>query len=180
MSYAETLWNILSDQGLEGLHVDTLIKVHPQDAAHIYQTLFEPKDMLIYLWEDVRSQVEARVDQSLEGTERLFDVLMHYFDVLQPYQQILRQVETSLVTSPCILVRLHDFALHWAKDMLMTSNLMEDNLFGLAQSYTFLGFCGWLMARWLRDESPDLSRTMMDLDQGLEKMQNVWNFLPRF
>ena len=109
--------------------------------------------------------------------DRLFEIMMQRFDVLSPYKHGLRAVISGFRHEPisglCSCVRVH------TSMQLMLESVGID----------CTGFQGELKARgltiiyanslrvWLDDESPDLAASMVALDRGLMRAEQIMGLL---
>ncbi|MDJ0894021.1 MAG: TetR family transcriptional regulator [Alphaproteobacteria bacterium] len=103
--------------------------------------------------------------------DRLFDVLMSRFDALQPYRDgvaaVLRELPSQPALSMALLPGL-DRSMGW---MLEAAGISADGPWGQLRR---LGLAGvWLAALrvWVRDDTPDMAKTMADLDARLRQAQ---------
>ncbi len=103
--------------------------------------------------------------------DRLFEVLMHRFDLLAPYKPGLkglareaRRGRLDVLALACRLPR----SLRW---MLEVAGIGGTGLKG-AVRLRMLGFAYLATMRvWLEDDSPDLARTMATLDRALKRIE---------
>lgn len=115
-------------------------------------------------------------DADDSARDRLFDILMRRFDALAPYKAgvagILRDCldpSVGLIGLPCFLR-----SMAW---MLEAAGLSSSGVFGLAR-VKGLALIDLSATRvWLRDDSPDLEKTMAALDKGLRRAESVIDFL---
>ncbi|WP_428374449.1 TetR family transcriptional regulator [Lichenicoccus sp.] len=113
----------------------------------------------------------ALIDDGSEGTarERLFDMLMRRFDVLQQYREgvraVLRAAPLDLGLA-VLLVAATRSSMAW---MAQAAGLETQGLAGALRVGGLVGI--WLQAvrAWERDESPDLAGTMAALDRSFDR-----------
>lgn len=132
----------------------------------------------------------ARIDSEvLEGAEqgeretpardRLFDVLMRRFDALKPHKTAIGNIAQDEMRDPLGgLCGIDRFRRSMAC-MLEAADLSTSGLRGLirikAVGLVYLS----VMRVWLRDDTPDLSRTMAALDRRLRTLDRVARFCGR-
>jgi len=121
----------------------------------------------------------ALVDDGSTGTvrERLFDMLMRRFDVLQQYRGGVQTVMRALPFDPALVVML---AFETRTSMAWMAQASGLDTGGLAGSLRITGLVGvWLqtLRAWERDDSPDLSGTMAALDRALDRAASLGRFL---
>ena len=114
----------------------------------------------------------ALIDDGSEGTarERLFDMLMRRFDVLQQYREGVRAVLRAVPFDPGLVLMLSAATRSSMTWMAQAAGLETQGLAGAARVAGLVGI--WLQAvrAWDRDESPDLAGTMAALDRSFDRV----------
>ena len=121
----------------------------------------------------------ALVDDGSTGTtrEKLFDLLMRRFDVLQQYRGGVRTVLRGLPFDPPLALML---AARTQVSMAWMAQAAGLDTSGIAGGVRVSGLVGvWLQALrgWDSDDSPDLSATMVALDRALDRAASLGRFL---
>jgi hypothetical protein len=121
----------------------------------------------------------ALVDEGSTGTtrEKLFDILMRRFDVLQQYRGGVRTVLRGLPFDPALALLL---AARTQASMAWMAQAAGLETSGIAGALRVGGLVGvWLQAvrAWERDDSADLSGTMVALDRALDRAASIGRFL---
>lgn len=110
-------------------------------------------------------------DPGLTTRDRLFDLIMARFDAHQPYRGAIRRLADATRTDPGLAAF---FACHLPRSLRVLADAAGVNVSGLSgmakvQALTCLYLS---VARvWLRDDSPDMARTMAALDQALGRAE---------
>ena len=144
----------------------------------------------------VRSKAElmtallTRFDrQVLEGSEaasgepvrdRVFDVLMRRFDVLQPHKAAVTAMLHDLPRDPLLALPLIP---HFALSMLWMLEAAGVSTTGVAGVLRAQGLAIIYLSTlrvWIGDDSPDLARTMAALDKTLTRVDGLIRRLPMF
>lgn len=115
--------------------------------------------------------IDLPAEPDVAARDRLFEVLMHRFDVLAPYKPGLkglgrdaRRGRLDGLALACHLPR----SLAW---MLEAAGISSSGLKGKAR-IKLLGLAYLATLRvWLRDDSPDLAKTMAALDTALKRVE---------
>nr|WP_321986826.1 TetR family transcriptional regulator [uncultured Lichenicoccus sp.] len=114
----------------------------------------------------------ALIDDGSEGTarERLFDMLMRRFDVLQQYREGVRAVLRAIPLDPGLALMLAAATRSSMAWMAQAAGLETQGLAGTLRVGGLVGI--WLQAvrAWERDESPDLAGTMAALDRSFDRV----------
>jgi len=131
-----------------------------------------------------------RIDQAtLAGAEtgksdasprdRLFDLFMRRFDALQPHKGAVAALARELPLHPlaalCTGARLCR-SMAWIASV---AGLRGGGPFGLLRAKALAAIYLYTMRAWLRDDSPDLAKTMAALDQALSRAEMFANSVPR-
>ena len=120
-------------------------------------------------------------EEAREGSarDRLFDVLMRRFDSLGPYKEAIGHIVYDLGRdAPAALCASAQFRRSMAC-MLEAADLSADGVRGsLRVNGLGLIYLDTLRA-WLRDDSPDLARTMAVLDRNLRRAEGLIRLLAR-
>ncbi|GAN52837.1 TetR family transcriptional regulator [Tanticharoenia sakaeratensis] len=112
-------------------------------------------------------------DDGSAGTlrERLFDLLMRRFDVLQHYREGVRAVLHALPYDPGLTAFLGLATLDTMRWMAEAAGVNTDGLGGIVRINALVGVWTHTLRAWERDDSPDLSATMAALDQALDRAE---------
>lgn len=122
-------------------------------------------------------------DEEETPKDRLFDVLMTRFDVLQPYRKGLRQLSSDLMKDPVTSACLAPLLAHSMGLMLKAAGISEATVSAspshCAKATILAGLQVKVMRVWFEDDSADMTRTMAALDKALsraEEFANSWPF----
>ena len=111
----------------------------------------------------------------IEGSarDRLFDAVMRRFDVLNPHKEAVRAILRAARRDPVVLWDGHApfrRSLMW---MLECAGLRSDGLVGAIRVEGLAVIYLNALRVWLRDDSPDMERTMAALDRQLMRAETV-------
>ncbi len=101
--------------------------------------------------------------------ERLLDVLMRLLDAAKPYKVGIRNIMQSAGFDPLASLALNQVLTNSMRFMLEAAGLVKkDGINGLKTQGLVLG---WLrvLAIWIKDEDPDMTKTMAALDRELTR-----------
>lgn len=112
--------------------------------------------------------------------ERLFDVLMRRFDVLQPHRAGVLAVARAAPGDPCLLAAGAPAAVRSMAWMLEIAGLPATGIAGQLRAKALLAL--WLAAfrAWAKDDSADMSATMAALDRLLDRAEGLARTLEPF
>ncbi len=131
---------------------------------------------------DVDRGVLAARDPEMAGRpapERLFDVLMKRFDLLNPHKRAVAAVLRSCPSDPealsCAPLALRR-SMHW---MLEAADLSGAGMRGRLRVAALTALYLSTIPVWLRDDSTDMARTMAALDHRLKRLDRLTRALCR-
>ncbi len=121
----------------------------------------------------------ALIDALTEGSvrDRLFDLLMRRFDVMQTHRAGVKAMLRFLPTHPhtaLLLAFATKSSMRW---MLQAAGLPAIGPLGEVQVRAMLAVWLWGIRAWERDESDDLSGTMAAIDNALQRAEQVASWL---
>ena len=121
----------------------------------------------------------ALVDEGSTGSERerLFDMLMRRFDVLQQYRGGIRRVMDALPFDPALALLLAAETRSSMGWMAQAAGLDSSGIAGNLRVAGLMGVWAQTLRAWERDDSPDLSGTMAALDRALDRAASLGRFL---
>jgi AcrR family transcriptional regulator len=147
----------------------------PIDLAELYALFPTKAAILTVLHRRVDLQMlDDPTDPTEPARDRLFEVLMHRFEALQPYRLGLRGLARHPDPDLLPLLPLLPRSLGW---VLEAAGVRTDGIAGIVR-VKLLGLV-WLSVfrRFLDDDGPDLAATMAALDRALDRAE-PWLRLP--
>lgn len=136
--------------------------------------LHQAYDGKIAILEDFVARIDANVLQRLSqdmneelARERLFDVLMHRFEVLLPYKLALKNIHAALVCDPIMMSFWNRIALTSQGWMLAAAGIKKEGVVGLLRTQGLVIMYARVFRVWLHDEDPEMARTMAELNSSL-------------
>ncbi len=105
--------------------------------------------------------------------DRLFDVLITRFEIMQPYKAALRRIQDDLresVAEAMQQLRPAQKSIYW---MLAAAGISGEGGAGLLRVQGLLALYARVFAIWLDDDDPGMARTMAELDRRLRRGEAV-------
>ncbi|WP_035716101.1 TetR family transcriptional regulator, partial [Azorhizobium doebereinerae] len=99
--------------------------------------------------------------------ERLLEVLMRRLDALEPHRAAVRSLSRSARRNPLLALKLLDLGTRSQTWMLAAAGVPSTGLAGAVRARGLAVLFARILAIWLDDEDPGLSRTMAALDREL-------------
>jgi AcrR family transcriptional regulator len=121
----------------------------------------------------------ALQDAPSEGSvrDRLFDLLMRRFDMLQTHRAGVKALLRALPTDPPSAILLACASKRSMRWMLQTAGVTATGPRGEIQVRGLLAVWLWAVRAWERDTSDDLSGTMAAVDKALERAEQAASWL---
>lgn len=121
----------------------------------------------------------ALLDAPSEGPvrDRLFDLLMRRFDVLQAHRAGVKAVLRALPTDPAAALLLACASKRSMRWMLQGAGITATGPRGELQVRGLLAVWMWAVRAWERDQSEDLSTTMAAVDTALQRAEQLASWL---
>lgn len=115
--------------------------------------------------------------ESESARDRLFDVLMRRFDVLDPYKAAISRISAAACRDPLIGLAAGAGLLRTMGLMLEAAGIASDGLRGMVRRKGLAAIYGATLRDWLKDDTADKSRTMAALDARLRRAESWANSL---
>ncbi|ADP72255.1 regulatory protein TetR [Rhodomicrobium vannielii ATCC 17100] len=110
--------------------------------------------------------------------DRLFDVLLTRFEVMQPYKPAIRRISEDATPGEALQqLRPALKSQYW---MLAAAGLSGEGGTGLVRVQGLLGIYGRVFQVWVDDDDPGLAKTMAALDKRLRRGESIMHGFERF
>jgi AcrR family transcriptional regulator len=144
---------------------------------HELRGLFVSKtDIIAALLRAVDDEVLSKAPARSEGQEkrdRLFDIVMTRFELMQPYKPALKRISSYLCCRPGEAALLLGSSLASQYWMLAGAGAKLDGAGGALRVTGLAAVYGKVFQVWLDDASPSLDKTMAALDKRLAKGERM-------
>ncbi len=130
------------------------------------------RDILAAFVRLVDDEVLKKADPSLAeepAKERLFDVIMTRFEVMQPFKAGIRRLSQDAAAAPSVVVGLLPGFVSSQYWMLTAAGISAEGPGGLYRLPAMMGLYSRVFAVWLEDDDPGLTKTMAALDRRLSR-----------
>ncbi len=165
------------DQGWEFTTLRDIADKASVSLLDLYDVVEDKQDILILLGRSIDRQVMEHVeidsDDALTARDRLFDIMMDRYEVLNQYRSGLVAILDSFKCDPkqAIISLPHLCrSMNW---MLEASGIETAGIKGALKVAGLTGIYLKVLKTWADDESQDLSKTMASLDKALERGESV-------
>lgn len=123
------------------------------------------------------------VDPDLKGEparERLFDILMSRIDALEPFKPGIAGLARSARRDALLAAQLNRLACTSQAWMLEAAGISAEGLTGALRIQGLVFAFSRVLGIWLKDDDPDMARTMAELDKVLKRGETALDNISRF
>jgi len=170
---------LAAEHGWSALTMADIAKAAEAPLAEVLATFSSKPSILNGLIRRVDNQVLSGLstdDPSGDDVrDRLFDVLMRRFDALQPHKKGLAQILRGSLCNPLAPVNHLPRYLCSMALMLEAGGVSSAGLGGRLRTKGLAVVYANAFRIWLRDDSPDMAKTMAALDNGLKRAECLAN-----
>jgi len=164
----------IASEGWRHLSLAAIADAAELPMLRVYRTFGSKQAILRGLYRRVDEAALAEppsAEPAERPRDRLFDLLMRRFDILQPYKPALEVLWRELPGDPLTILCAGAWLLRSMRWMLEAANISTAGLRGtLAVKLTAAAYSS-TMRVWHGDDSPDLARTMAALDARLRRIE---------
>jgi ubiquinone biosynthesis protein COQ9 len=178
----EALLRMVAAGGWRDLSYADIAKDAGLGLAAAYEAYPSKAAILTGIGRDIDARLFASLDEDpLDGSpkDRLFDLLMRRFDVLNEHREAYAALAWELPRTPieagCLALQLR----RSLANMLEAAGLSASGLRGAFRIEGLGALYACALRVWLKDESADLSKTMAELDKRLGQVERCMNMTRR-
>jgi len=178
----EALLRMVAAGGWRDLSYAEIAKDAGLTLAAAYEAYPSKGAILTGIGRDIDARLFASLeDDPLDGSpkDRLFDLLMRRFDVLNEHREAYAALAWELPRTPveagCLALQLR----RSLANMLEAAGLSASGLRGAFRIEGLGAIYACALRVWLKDETADLSKTMAELDKRLGQVERCMNMTRR-
>lgn len=174
--------DLSAGQGWENTTLENVAAACKCTLSDLHRIFVDRTDILVAYGQHLDDRLKKDISVDMAGTERdrLFDVLMERFDILNED----RAGVVSILKSFCIDPKQGVVSIpHLGRsmiEMLDVAGVNTDGPRGAAVAFGLMCVYLFALKAWIDDESEDLSKTMAALDRALGHAENLAGVLFRF
>lgn len=170
----ESLLRMVAAGGWRDLSYADIAKDAGLSLAAAYEAYSSKAAILTAIGRDIDARLFASLEEDpLDGSpkDRLFDLLMRRFDALNDHREAYAALAWELPRTPveagCVALQLRRSLVN----MLEAAGLSGSGLRGALRIEGLGALYACALRVWLKDETPDLSKTMAELDKRLGQVE---------
>jgi len=178
----EALLRMVGAGGWRDLSYADIAKDAGLSLAAAYQAYPSKAAILTGIGRDIDARLFASLEEDpLDGSakDRLFDLLMRRFDVLNDHREAYAALAWELPRTPleagCVMLQLRNSL----ANMLEAAGLSASGLRGACRIEGLGAIYACALRIWLKDETADLSKTMAELDKRLGQVDRCLGMMQR-
>ena len=166
-------FRLAGEQGWRGLNVAKAARAADLSLAEA-RGRFASRTAILMRFGRLADQA-ALLDAPDDGPvrDRLFDLLMRRFDVLQTHRAGVKALLRYLPTDPPTALLLASATQRSMRWMLQGAGITATGVSGALQERGLLAIWLWAVRAWERDETEDLSGTMAAVDNALQRADRL-------
>ncbi|MHB1206509.1 MAG: TetR family transcriptional regulator [Rhodospirillaceae bacterium] len=119
-----------------------------------------------------------RIDESESARDRLFEVLMRRFDLLNRQRDAVRAVIAGVPRDPPAAAMLACRVGRSAAALLGAAGISAEGLPGFVRIQGLKAVMAFTLRAWMNDDSGDMAKTMAALDRALDRAERFARFTP--
>lgn len=172
---AESALALAAEQGWDYTTLRDIALRSDIKVADLYDIIEDKNDVLVLLGRiiDKRVLVELSIDEDATPRERLFDLLMDRYEVLNDYREGIIAILESFKYDPKQIIISMPHLCRSMSWMLGSAGIETSGIKGAIKVAGLSGIYLKVLCTWKDDESVDLAKTMAALDKALERAERT-------
>lgn len=166
--------DLAAEHGWRDLELSAIAERAKVPLADLVGVVAGRDDILAHFMRRIDREVIATIDPEVRSEpprDRLFEVLMRRFELLEPHKKALKRIAEDLSRDPGALIVLFPQTLASHYWMLTAADIPADGVRGLVRAKgAALIYCAAFRV-WLDDDDPGLARTMAALDRAVRRAE---------
>ncbi len=170
-----TALDLAVEQGWEYTTLRDIAERSELKPSDLYDVIDDKSDVLVLLGRLIDRQVlaELDIDETSSPRERLFDIMMDRYEVLNDYREGLIAILESLKYDPKQLVISMPHLCRSMSWMLECAGVETSGVKGALKVAGLSGLYLKVLRTWIEDDSDDLAKVMAALDKALERAESA-------
>ena len=168
---------LAEEKGWRSLALPAIAEAAGVSLAELHRHFISKQAILDGFSQRIDGALLEELDDDLEleepARDRLFDVLMRRFDLLQPYRPALARITYDQLNDPLALCGSLRQLLQSMRWMLEGARIGTGGLVGAVRVKALVAIYLSVVPVWLRDETADQSKTMAALDARLRRVEGL-------
>lgn len=174
--------NLAATKDWAGISMDDIAEECGCAPADLQKVFKGKNEILIAYGEQLDHKVAENVfiDEESPERDRLFDVIMERFDILNEDRAAVLSVAKSFCTDPRAALTGLPHLGQSMVSMLETAKIDGVGPRGMLTAFGLTGVYLYVLKAWRDDDSADMGKTMVTLDKALGNAESLAEFVKRF
>lgn len=172
---------LAAEQGWEFITLRDIANHAKIKPATLYDIIDHKGDILILLGKMIDRRVLEGIsiseDETSSPRDRVFDIMMDRFEILNEYRQGVISILEFTKCDPKHIIIYFPYLCRSMSWMLESVGIETEGMRGALKIAGLSGIYLNVLKVWKDDESADLSKTMASLDQALERVEKTADIL---
>lgn len=166
---------LAAERGWEYITLRDIAEQSGLKLAGLYDVVEDKHDVLVLFGRMIDKRVLETVgfDESSTPRERLFDILMDRYEILNDYREGLVAILESFKHDPKQVVISMPYLCRSMSWVLESAGIETAGVKGAFKTAGLTGVYLKVLCTWQKDESADLAKTMAALDKALERSERA-------
>lgn len=169
---------LAEEEGWASISFEQIVTAAQVDQADVLEYFDDKSDVLTAYGRRVDRRVLENIGSDSDGLgtrERLFDLIMERFDVLNENRAAVTSILASLKNDPKQAVVSFPHLAKSMTKMLEAAHIETDGVNGALKVTGLVGVYLYALRTWKDDDSADMAKTMAALDKALKNAESVAN-----
>jgi AcrR family transcriptional regulator len=158
---------VAASQGWESVTLDKIAKAAHISVATLKARFKSTTNLVPVLAEEIDREAFASTGTAGAVHDRLFDLLMARFDVLQKHRQAIQSMAKAARHDRALSLALSRATLDGVYRLIEAAQIKDKTPSRPVMAVGLAAIYGWAFCVWMRDNSRDMAKTMAALDRGL-------------
>ena len=169
---------LAAERGWRDITLSDISEASKVSMADLRGLVSGKQDILTQYFERIDAEVLGSIDPEIAQEtprDRIFEVLMRRFELIEPEKDALRKISEDIRSSPGDGLALIGPGVRSMEWMMAGAGTETHGLRGLARAHGLLFVFLSAYRTWLEDDDPGLAPTMATLDRQLRRGENMLN-----
>lgn len=170
----QAIWKLAQEGGMSALTIERLAYETGRNVLELTNIYPEPAFMLVGIIEDIHNTtMQSLSPSSLPTHDHLIDVVMAHLDACLPHRQTIQRLWSDLVGMPTVLLTLRPYLMKIVDRILQHCGLEEKTIFAPVRLRAYFALFLYVLYVWIYDDTSQQEKTLVALDQGLKRLEDV-------
>ena len=179
---AKTALQLLKDESWSSLTMKKLFKKSRISQLDAYSVIKEKKDIILLInnYFDIETIKNIKKIENSSKKDKIFESMMLRFEVLNKHRIAVIKLFNQIIKKPDLIIFFSPIILKSLNIILESADTSTDGIIGnLKIEYLVITYIIVFIV-WMKDETPELEKTMVALDKHLNRGDYIMNFVKKY